>query len=464
MNTLLISLDVQSNKPLYEQIYSYLREEILKQNLKAGERLPSSRVLCTQLGVSRSTVDLAYEQLVSEGYIETVPRKGYYVCNVEGLYHISIENETQVDSEDHKKQECTCDFAINGVAPGGFPYNAWKKFSKAAMQMGEEMFQTGDSCGEFTLRKAISEYLYHARGVQCSPQQIIVGAGNDYLLMLLCTILGNKHCVAMENPAYDSAYRTIQRLEFKTKMISLDDKGICVDELEDSDADVVYVTPAHQFPTGVVMPITRRMQLLSWAQKGKRYIIEDDYDSEFRYRGKPIPALAGLDHEDKVIYLGTFSKSIAPTIRISYMVLPKELMQAYRAQGKPFSATVSRVDQKIIELFLQDGYYERHLNKMRAVYREKHDLLIGKLREMSSICQYSGADAGMHVLVHFTNRLTEEEAIARAKEAGIRVYGLSEYYIDKMQMLPSHTVLMGFATLENQEIEQAMEKLKQVWS
>lgn len=270
--------------------------------------------------------------------------------------------------------------------------------------------------------------------------------------------------MGMENPVYDSAYRTVKRLGYETVMIPLDDKGICVDILENSKADLVYVTPSHQFPMGTVMPVKRRMQLLKWAKEGKRYIIEDDYDSEFRYRGKPIPALAGLDHEEKVIYLGTFSKSIAPSIRISYMVLPQALMREYREQGKPFSVTVSRVDQKIIELFLREGYYERHLNKMRAVYREKQEVLISGLREMSSICRYSGADAGMHVLVHFINGMTEKEAIRRAKQEGIRVYGLSEYYVSAQEVKPSHTVLMGFAALENDEIRRAMDKLKKAWS
>ncbi|MFQ9939833.1 MAG: PLP-dependent aminotransferase family protein [Blautia hansenii] len=209
-----------------------------------------------------------------------------------------------------------------------------------------------------------------------------------------------------------------------------DESGMCISSLKDSGAQIAYVMPSHQFPAGTVMPLKRRMALLDWAEEAEnRYIIEDDYDSEFRYRGKPIPALQGFDRGGRVIYMGTFSKSIAPSIRVSYMVLPEFLAEQYAERKSPFSVTVSRADQKILELFLKEGGYERHLNRMRAVYKSKHDKMVKVLRDMGDICTFSGEYAGLHLVLEFTNGLTEEEAVLRAEAAGVQVYGYSEYGI-----------------------------------
>ena len=465
MNELIIALDSKSNIPLYEQIYLHIKKEIQGRRMKAGERLPSSRALCSHLMVSRSTVDLAYEQLVSEGYIEAVPCKGYYVCDIEELYHIRPALVPLEKKKTDGRPVYDYDFTLSGITPGGFPYNAWKKLSKSVLQEEDpELFLLGDANGERSLREAITSYLYYARGVNCQPDQIIVGAGNDYLLMLLSTILGTGYTVAMENPTYTSAYQAFLRLNYPLASVEMDEMGIRIPELEESGAEIAYVMPSHQFPMGTVMPMKRRMQLLSWAAKEKRYIIEDDYDSEFRYKGKPIPALQGFDQNDRVIYLGTFSRSIAPAIRISYMVLPKELMEQYKKQGKPFSVTVSKVDQKIIERFLNEGYYERHLNRMRALYKSKHDLLLRELHDLDSVCTWSGENAGVHLLLHFKNGMTEEEAIRRAKEESVRVYGLSRYYLKEPAKKPRATVLMGYGVMTENEIVSAMKRLKRAWS
>ena len=230
--------------------------------------------------------------------------------------------------------------------------------------------------------------------MNCRTEQIIVGAGNDYLLMLLSVILGRGHKVAMENPTYISAYRCFAKLGYAMCTISMDEAGMRPAELEKSGADLAYIMPSHQFPMGMVMPMKRRMQLLAWASRENgRYLIEDDYDSEFRYKGRPIPALQGNDTEGKVIYLGTFSRAIAPSIRISYMVLPETLLPAYEENGRCFSATVSKTDQKILEEFMRSGAFERHLNRMRAQYKGKHDLLIRLLKEFGREYTVSGENA-----------------------------------------------------------------------
>lgn len=466
MNDLLIPLKEDGRFPMYRQIYDYIKNEIQKGRMKAGEKLPSSRLLAKNLCISRSTVDMAYDQLLAEGYIESVPCKGYYVCRMEGLYFSAEKKEGPERSSAQKPSAPAYrwDFALNGIAPGGFPHNIWRKLSREVLsQEGDSLFQLGDPCGEPGIRQAVAEYLHSARGVDCDPDQIIIGAGNDYLLMLLWVILGKKRRIAMENPTYLSAYYDLVHMGCQILPVGQDSQGILIEELEKTEADTVYVMPSHQFPMGMVMPLGRRMELLRWADAREgRYIIEDDYDSEFRYKGQPIPALSGFDKKGCVIYLGTFSKSLAPSVRVSYMVLPPALMRDYLSLGHLFSVTVSRTDQKILELFLREGYYERHLNRMRAVYKNKHDLMVRCLKEMDPICRFSGENAGVHLVLEFCNGLTEKEAVRRAKAAGIKVYGVSEYRIRRVEK-EENMVLLGYASMEDKEIEKAMKELKRIW-
>lgn len=466
MKELLIPLDHKAKIPLYEQIYDYIKSEIQKKMILPGESLPSSRALSRQLSVSRSTVDLAYEQLVSEGYLESVPCKGYFVGDIEELFHLGGVKEKKSKAPERKREHYIYDFAVNGIDPNGFPQNVWKKISKQILAEDDNnLFLLGNSQGEWELREAIASYLHHARGVEAVADQIVVGAGNDYLLMLLSVLLGRDTRIAMENPTYKSAWNCFKSLGHEVFSVSMDESGMRPGELEDSGAQAAYVMPSHQFPMGMVMPIKRRLQLLNWAKKHPgRYLIEDDYDSEFRYKGKPIPALQGYDQHETVIYIGTFSKAIAPSIRISYMVLPQSLAQAYREIGKNFSATVSRVDQKIIEIFLREGYFERHLNRMRALYKGKHDLILKNLKDMTSVCKVFGENAGVHLLLQLKKGFTEEKAVELAKEAGIKVYPLHQYYVNQGQERSMEAVLLGYATMDDSLIQKAMEALKNTWS
>lgn len=466
MQELAISLDTKSHKPLYEQIYQYIRTEIQSGRIPAGERLPSSRRMSANLQVSRSTVDLAYEQLLSEGYIESVPYKGYYVCSLEGLCHMEFKEPKRQELRQEKKEKYRYDFAVSGIDPDGFPHNIWRKISKEILsEENPQLFQLGEPQGEPGFREALSNYLHYARGVNCTPEQIVVGAGNDYLLLLLHVLMKGKGIIAMENPTYCTAGHCLEAMGCEVRSVGMDDSGMLVEELEKSGADVAYVMPSHQFPTGIVMPLRRRMKLLSWAARGEeRYIIEDDYDSEFRYKGKPIPALQGFDTAGRVIYLGTFSKSVAPSIRISYMVLPPGLLEIYREKGLLFSVTVSRVDQKIMEEFLRGGHFERHLNRMRAVYKAKHDLMLSRLRKMVRICRVSGEQAGVHLVVHFVNGMTEQEAVQRAAQNGIRVYGISRYRMEGQKRYEGEAVLLGYSTLRLEELKQAADALEEAWS
>lgn len=463
MNELTISLDTKSKTPLYEQIYQYLKGEIQKGRISSGEKLPSTRALSRFLEVSRSTVELAYEQLLSEGYIEAEPYRGYFVSELEGLYQLKSQQRMVFEGPDEKKETYRFDFSPNGVDLNSFPYNTWRKLSKESLiDDRAELFRLGHPQGEWGLRNAISNYLHQARGVNCTPEQIIVGAGNDYLLMLLSTVIGQNHKVALENPTYRQAYRLFENLSYDICTVDMDRWGMQTLGLEESGADIAFVMPSHQYPLGIVMPIKRRMELLRWAESENRYIIEDDYDSEFRYKGKPVPALQGYDNHEKVIYIGTFSKSIAPAIRMSYLVLPPSLLEHYRKRSGFLSSTVSKVDQLILQKFIEGGYYERHLNKTRALYKSRHDTLLNALRGMESVVQISGENAGVHLLLTFQNGMREEELILRAKKAGIKVYGLSEYYVTPRLEEPA-TILLGYANMREESIQTAVEILKEVW-
>ena len=463
MNELTISLDTRSRIPLYEQIYDYIKTDIQSGRIPYGEKLPSTRFLSKHLEVSRSTVELAYEQLLSEGYIESVPYKGFFVAQIDELYHLK-KDKPQPQRERKEARRYRYDFTPNGVDLKSFPYNVWRKLSKdILMDDRTELFRSGDSQGEYGFRSAICSYLYQARGVDCTPDQIIVGAGSDYILMLLGMILGLDHTIAFEDPTYKQAYRMAGGMSYNCIPVSMDKNGMKVTELEKSGADIAYVTPSHQYPTGVIMPIRRRMELLKWAcEEQGRYIVEDDYDSEFRYKGKPIPALKGYDASEKVIYLGTFSKSIAPAIRLSYMVLPKPLLEAYEQKARFVNSTVSKVDQLIVQKFIEEGYYERHLNKTRALYKSRHDVLIEELRPMADICTISGENAGVHLLLTFQNEMAEEELIDRAARADIRVYGLSDYRI-RENCEEKATILLGYANLTEDQIREAARLLRDCW-
>lgn len=464
MNELTINLQTKAREPLYEQIYHFIKTEIQKGKIVSGEKLPSTRALSRHLEVSRSTVELAYEQLLSEGYIESVQCKGYFVAQIEELYQLQVEHPASIQSEHREPETYRYDFSPNGVDLNSFPYNIWRKLSKECLVDDKaELFRLGDSKGEAGLRNAIAHYLYQARGVNCNPEQVVIGAGTDYLHMLLATMIGSGHKIAMENPTYKHVYRLFRNLSYQVETVGMDANGMQVSELDQTDADIAFVMPSHQYPLGTIMPIKRRMELLKWAnRKEGRYIIEDDYDSEFRYKGKPIPALQGYDRHGKVIYIGTFSKSIAPAIRVSYMVLPQQILKLYEEKSSFVRSTVSKVDQLIIQGFIEQGYYERHLNKTRAMYKARHDTLLTALRPLQELAEISGENAGVHLLLHLKGGRTESEMIRLAAEKKVKVYGLSEYDVDGSKR-HGEVIMLGYANLSEDSILKAVERLKEAW-
>ena len=459
---LTIGIDTKKKEPIYEQIYKYIRDEIKQGTLSCGTKLTSSRKMGEHLDVSRNTVDLAYGQLLSEGYVESQPKKGYYVSAMDDIFDFEVE----LPQEEEALEDVSCypyDFTSSGVDMAHFPYNTWRKLMREAlMDDNSELFQTGKSSGDYKLREAIRNYLHQSRGVVCTSSQIILGSGMEYLLLLLSQILEFPYTVGMENPTYMQAYRVFSQLHFPIKAISMDDHGMKVEELRRSGAQIAYVTPSHQYPTGIVMPISRRSSLLAWArEKEERYIIEDDYDSEFRYQGKPIPSLQGNDKNGKVIYMGTFSKAIAPAIRVSYMVLPQTLLKVYNEKLSFYSCTVSRIDQAILSEFLKKGHFERHLNRMRALYKSKNQFLIQQLKIFGKNIKIMGSSAGLHILVEFQGLKDHRKFQDLLLKNGIKMQAISNYYIEGKP--EKECYILGFARLKESQIAEGILQLKEVY-
>jgi len=468
MYDMTIELRTDSDKCLYEQIYDYIKTEIKEGKLLAGERLPSTRSLAEYLQVARSTVEYAYEQLLSEGYIEARPCRGYFVCAMEELFNMEKTKKLPAQEQAppdrvREREKWEYNFSPHEIDMSGFPFGVWKKITKNILTCGNsELFARGEAQGDYDLRETISRYLHSSRGVNCRPEQIIVGAGNDYLLMLLEKILGRHVRIAMENPTYIRTYRIFQSFAYHIVTVDMDESGMRTDCLAKENVSAAYVMPSHQFPMGTVMPIGRRMELLKWAAGGTdRYLIEDDYDSEFRYYGKPIPALLASDRQGKVIYIGTFSKAIAPAIRISFMVLPPPLLDKYRRECSFYSCTVSRIDQRILNEFIRDGYFERHLNKMRKIYRTKQELLLQCLEPFRNSYTISGENTGLHLILTAKGDITEEELLERAERESVKVCGLSESMVEESDR--KATILIGFGGLTQEQIVEGTKRLQKAW-
>ncbi|SER55138.1 GntR family transcriptional regulator / MocR family aminotransferase [Gracilibacillus ureilyticus] len=464
MNEITPPLDHQSKQPLYLQISDYFKQEIVRGKIKAMEKLPSKRVLANHLGISLNTVQAAYEQLRAEGFIKSEERKGLYVQEIEGgQYFESTPHYSQQTPSRSENTEYLIDFNSGKVDLDQFPYHLWRKLTTEALYEENSMLlQMGDPQGEYSLRTEIAAYLYQSRGVNCSPEQIVIAAGTQQLVGLLSILIGPDYHYALEDPGFHRTKQVLKDYRITTVPISLDQSGISVKELLVSQAKVVYVTPSHQFPNGMVMPISRRMELLKWARETGSFIIEDDYDGEYRYKGKPIPSLQGLDRHGSVIYLGTFSKSLIPSIRTSYAVLPPALTKKYQVQLTIYKQTVSRFHQDTLYKFMQRGHYQRHLNKMRALYRKKHNILLNAIeKKMGESVKVIGENAGLHILLRVCNGMTEEQLIKSASEKSVKVYPTSIYHDKRLNGEPE--ILMGFGGLAIEEIEEGIQILKEVW-
>lgn len=439
-------LDNKNGKPLYIQLANYIKQEILSGRIKPKEKLPSKRNLSNYLGLSLNTIQSAYEQLCAEGYIESKPRKGLFVTTFDNDIIFNQRDFEKLESKSKQVQvNAKIDFNSGKVDLEHFPYAIWRKLTIQSLYEDQgELFYNGNPQGELLLREQIAAYLFASRGVRCSAEQIIIGAGTQVLIGLLCILIGKEHIYALENPGFHRTRMTLQDLGVHTVSIPLDEDGMNINQLKNTNANVVYVTPSHQFPYGMIMPISRRMDLLKWAEEKNGYIIEDDYDGEYRYKGKPIPSLQGLGTKDNVVYLGTFSKSLIPSIRISYMVLPSSLMKKYQEHFTIYKQTVSRLHQDTLYRFMKNGLWQSHLNKMRTLYRKKHSTLMLAVKNyLGEKVNIIGEKSGLHIVLEVKNSMEEDELINTAMNVGVKVYPLSIYYNGTIGSLGCR-ILLGF--------------------
>ena len=440
------SLGRDASAPLYEELYRYIRQDILGGNISPGDRLPSKRSLAKNLSISTITVEHAYNLLLDEGYICSIPRKGYYAADLTqntgyGMAALPADSPagdfcpekpdaSEPDGTDGTAA-CFADFTAGRTNPDRFPLSTWARLLREIIHdRKNELMINSPPGGIAELREAICGYLYQFRGIRVHPDQIIVGAGTEYLYSLLIQLLGRDRIYALETPGYPKIPKIYRKNGAVCRYIPMDRHGVSIGSLASSDADITQRSTVHHFPTGIVTSVRRRYELLSWAsESGRRYIIEDDYDSEFRLSGRPIPSMQSIDPIEKVIYINTFTKSLASTVRISYMILPPHLMKKFRSELGFYSCTVSNFEQYTLARFLKEGYFEKHINRMRKYYRNQRDTILRCIRRdpLASGMKITGEDAGLHFLLHVPSPFSDEGLVRRAGRLGILISALSQY-------------------------------------
>jgi GntR family transcriptional regulator/MocR family aminotransferase len=483
-----ITLDHNSKLPLYRQLYEAFRHLILGGRLLPGQHVPSTRSLACSLGISRATVVLSYEQLLSEGYLQTLPGSGTFVC------HQLPENFSQPTPTSHELQtdqfeespiqlsafgasllnhqrfpfpesKLPINFGQGQPALDAFPLKTWRQLLSRHCRSGDLIMlgYSHDPLGHRPLREAIAQYLVQYRAVQCKADQILIVNGSQQALDLVARVLikGGDH-VALEDPGYLGARSVFLAHQAKLYPIPVDQSGMRIEDLATQCSDkikLVYVTPSHQFPTGAVLSLPRRLELLTWARQARALIIEDDYDSEFRYGGQPIPALQGLGQSGSVIYVGTFSKVLFPALRVGYLVVPQALVEVF-ARAKWLSDHQSPLlEQYTLTDFINEGYLERHIRRMRVLYAQRRQTLVQSLkRHFKEKVTILGEQAGLYLMVRFLTYLDNEEIISRAAQMGVGLINARSYYLKDT---PSSEFILGYANLSEWEIQEGVCRLAQ---
>ncbi len=501
---------------LYEHLYNCIKNDIMTGQLKNGCRLPSKRSFAKNLGISSITVENAYAQLMAEGYIYSLPKKGYYVSDISQMLTMPVSaaraafsnnsgqtfsnyavnpsdalggssdnfyasnsaskrtsgntfKNTSGNAFKNTSGNASCakpayfaDLTSNYTNKDNFPFYTWSKLMKEVIaDSASDLLTTSPAAGIYPLREAISRHLIAFRGMQVSPEQIIIGAGTEYLYSLLIQLLGREKTFAVEDPGYRKIRLIYESNNVNCVSLPMTNEGIDTAALVESCADIIHISPSHHYPTGIVTPITRRYELLGWAsQSDNRYIIEDDYDSEFRLFGKPIPSLQSIDISGKVIYINTFTKTLTPTIRISYMVLPKPLLELFNEKLSFYSCTVSNFEQYTLARFIEYGHFEKHINRMRIFYKKQRNSLIDAINssELSKLVKIHEADSGLHFLLEVKTRLSDEELIKKAHKNGLKIVCLSQYYHNADNAV-AHTLIVNYSGIAPDSIGDTIARL-----
>lgn len=422
-------LTQRGDRPMYEFLSHCIRRDILAGRLSPGERLPSKRALARHLEVSVVTVENAYAQLVAEGYLLSREKRGYFVAPLEmGTTLPPVPPAPAPVAA--PGEEMVLDLRSGGGGEG-FPFSVWAKLMRRALTRYQpELLQAVPHNGATVLRQAIADHLYRFRGMQVGADQIVVGAGSELLCDLLVQLLGRDRIYGVEEPSYPKPRWVYELAGAQCHAIPVDEQGLPPDQLAQTPVEVLHCSPSHQFPTGAVIPASRRLALLQWAEQGvDRFIIEDDYDSEFRFTGRPIPPLQTIDRSGRVIYMNTFSRSIASSLRISYLVLPTALLPRYHQRLGFRSCTVPALEQYTLAHFLSEGHFDQHINRMRVRYRARRDQVVAAIgaSALSSRCQILQEDAGLHFLLRLDTQNSDRTLTDLAQAHGIRLAFLSQY-------------------------------------
>lgn len=457
-------LEKKKGSSLYEELYQKLKEDILRGRILPGTKLPSKRELARDNGISVKTVLSAYEQLVVEGYLYSKEKKGYFVAAVEAMpeYKPVVAEYPQLYRED----QWFADFTANNTVYDKFPFSMWRKVMREGLsEQDKELVKRGHFLGVCQLRETIADYLYRTRGMTISPECIVIGASIEYLYSRLIKLLPADAVYAVENPGYKKIPVIYEEYGLKWKSIAMDDGGIHMKSLQDSGADIIHVSPEHHYPLGTVMSASRRQELLSWAsEKEERYIIEDDYDCEFRYRSRSIPALGSMDPCESVIYMNTFSKTLTPAIRISYMVLPEKLMRRYIDTANFYCNTASTCEQYALARFIENGYFERHLSRLKKFYHAEGERLkrILKQSELLPAVGVDGGESGTHLLVKVDTSMTDEEIEEAAANVGIHISCLSRFCSEKTPEY-DHILVLNYSDMDESRLTKAVRRLGNIF-
>lgn len=454
-------MEERGSLPLYEYLCRCIRSDILGGVLPAGTRLPSKRALAEHLHVSVITVESAYSQLEAEGYLQAQPKRGFFVAAVEQIPPVLRETAPLPEQSPPRWR---LDLSRNQVDTARFPVSTWARLTRQVLsEEPEALLSPVPHQGLAALRQAIAADLRDFRGMAVSPEQIVIGAGAEYLYLLLAQLLGRDTVFALEDPGYPKIRQVYGACGAACVPIPLDGQGIGLEALAASGASALHISPNHQYPTGLVTPIARRQALLRWADDTGGTVIEDDYDSEFRFTGRPIPTLQSIDSRGRVIYLNTFSQTISPSMRLGFLVLPPRLLEQYRRELGFYACTVPALEQHVLARFISGGHYERHLSRMRKEYRDRRAQVVEAFRSsaLAPRVTFSEERAGLHFLLRLDTRRPDRELGQLAARDGVRLSFLTEY-----AAMPdpgfAHTLVINYAGLSPRRLPEAVRLLSEV--
>ncbi|WP_408009918.1 PLP-dependent aminotransferase family protein [Pseudalkalibacillus sp. A8] len=455
-----------SEKTLPQQVYDQISNRILNNEFQAGERLPSSRELANNIGVSRNVVLEAYDQLMIEGYIEVRPGSGTYVSQGSSLLVKKSEQPLELEDQNHVSEPFpsvdAIDFKASNPAMDYFPRSIWGNLTKEVCLHSEDrLFGYNPSQGITELRNVLTRYLSRVRGVKCHPDQIIITSGATQGLYLITKFLTthNKK-VIIEDPIADEMLPIFKNAGADVLPVLVDEKGIMTECLPTNhDPSFIFVVPSHQFPLGGTLPIQRRIQLIEYAREHNAYIVEDDYDSEFTYEGIPVASMQGLD-PDNVIYVGTFSKILSPSLRIGYMVLPWHLVEQFRQKKWYLDRHTGTIDQMVLAHFINEGYLDRHVRRMKSIYKQRRKAMVRSISKHFSHFKIHGKAAGMHLVLELEGVDFTEKLVNRIKDQGVIIYPIEPYAISKRKH--KNKIVMGYGSLTEDLIEEGVSRIKKV--